>query len=702
MDSNDRINKIESDNILLSEEKKYAKVIQEIIKTEISYLSDLNLMIDNYLKPFYDIKWKSDYKNIFGNIEELASLSIKLIENLNSQVANPEEFSRQFIYLKDEFIQIYGIYCINYVNAMFKLEQANHDSEFKEFIDTTMNKLGQKLSIASYLLKPVQRILKYQLLLHSLADALKKIDLPNDITIESQLAMEFVSSNINKMKREHEEYHCYLYFKENITDIENFDIKNSGKFFNESKAFIEKEEVSLIVFERYAIIIQNIENKLVTKLVISIRQLDVCLSQKKDNYLIFKLEKENLHIKLPSHKIAKIFFSLIKELRKNILDKVLSKEATFNDEWSLPVLYIKGSDRITFPIQNIEAKLNPDNKLLPPKLTDLCEISYPQLPEPDLSSKHDTKLKSQPKKARRLLYELQQAKSIIATTKFLTAKASSRSVKSMLIEKFNYKGSSLVRFQSTASLSTLSVNADESCQKKNSLSCIKGIETSGTQVEKLQPVLKFSKPKPCPKNEQNNESENIKTTQNQTNNEFGENISPPQSIRYRLSTSSSTENSFEPLSRGYKLFHLKKERIEPFGSNLDCENYNQSNINSSFKMETSKIVSVGNLDSEIFNENGSDYAAQRNCKSAHEKIFYFPDFVSAIGGEYKSDIGIKKLKKPLKPLPIVPPRKPSTKTAETCLNTQLTGIPNSDNSSSAVPILNEDTKHSKEEIKTKK
>lgn len=63
---------------------------------------------------------------------------------------------------KDEILKLYSFYCQNVI----KSDKLRHKvGERNEFFLSCQMKLGHKLPLAAYMLKPVQRITKYQLLL---------------------------------------------------------------------------------------------------------------------------------------------------------------------------------------------------------------------------------------------------------------------------------------------------------------------------------------------------------------------------------------------------------------------------------------------------------------------------------------------------------------------------------------------------------
>lgn len=72
------------------------------------------------------------------------------------------KFKFVFVLQKDTFFKLYSFYCQNIPRS----EQLRENlGDANSFLQVCQQKLGHKLPLAAYLLKPVQRITKYQLLL---------------------------------------------------------------------------------------------------------------------------------------------------------------------------------------------------------------------------------------------------------------------------------------------------------------------------------------------------------------------------------------------------------------------------------------------------------------------------------------------------------------------------------------------------------
>lgn len=70
-----------------------------------------------------------------------------------------------FLFQRDTFYRLYSYYCQN-IPRSERLRETLVDTHL--FLQECQKRLGHKLPLAAYLLKPVQRITKYQLLLKDL------------------------------------------------------------------------------------------------------------------------------------------------------------------------------------------------------------------------------------------------------------------------------------------------------------------------------------------------------------------------------------------------------------------------------------------------------------------------------------------------------------------------------------------------------
>uniref|UniRef100_A0A8C6YBW4 DH domain-containing protein n=1 Tax=Naja naja TaxID=35670 RepID=A0A8C6YBW4_NAJNA len=159
------------------------RVVLEIVETEQAYVRDLRSIVEDYLGCIIDcgqVSLKPEQVGaLFCNIEDIYEF-------------NSEEFD------------IYTLYCMNYPNSVSVLRQCMEDESLAKFFRERQATLSHSLPLETYLLKPVQRILKYHLLLQELAKHYDKSSPGYDSVEEASITMTAVAWYINDMKRKQE------------------------------------------------------------------------------------------------------------------------------------------------------------------------------------------------------------------------------------------------------------------------------------------------------------------------------------------------------------------------------------------------------------------------------------------------------------------------------------------------------------------
>ncbi|XP_047576417.1 guanine nucleotide exchange factor DBS isoform X6 [Lutra lutra] len=144
-------------------------VMNELLDTERVYVEELLCVLEGYAAELENplmahlvspgLQNKKDI--LFGNMEEIYHFHNRIfLRELESYTDCPELVGRCFLERMEEF-QIYEKYCQNKPRSESLWRQCSDSPFFQE----CQRKLDHKLSLDSYLLKPVQRITKYQLLL---------------------------------------------------------------------------------------------------------------------------------------------------------------------------------------------------------------------------------------------------------------------------------------------------------------------------------------------------------------------------------------------------------------------------------------------------------------------------------------------------------------------------------------------------------
>ncbi|XP_062869764.1 rho guanine nucleotide exchange factor TIAM1 [Trichomycterus rosablanca] len=207
----------------LSDADKLRKVISELVDTERTYVKDLSCLIDRYLTPLQKEHFLSqdELDVLFGNLPEMVEFQVeflktledgtKLVPDLN-KLEQVDQFKKvlfslggSFLYYADRF-KIYSAFCASHTKVPKVLTKAKTDPEFKAFLDDRNPRRQHSSTLESYLIKPIQRVLKYPLLLRELY-CLTDPDSEEHYHLNVAMkAMNKVASHINEMQKIHEEY----------------------------------------------------------------------------------------------------------------------------------------------------------------------------------------------------------------------------------------------------------------------------------------------------------------------------------------------------------------------------------------------------------------------------------------------------------------------------------------------------------------
>ncbi|XP_058645574.1 proto-oncogene DBL isoform X3 [Onychostoma macrolepis] len=147
-------------------------VMKELIETERIYVEELLSVLLGYrtemdnpsLSNILPSVLRKKKEELFGNLPEIYKFHSRIfLQDLESCLETPERVGARFLERKENF-QVYERYCQNKPRSDALWRQCS-DSVF---IQECKKKLDHKLGLDSYLLKPVQRLTKYQLLLKEL------------------------------------------------------------------------------------------------------------------------------------------------------------------------------------------------------------------------------------------------------------------------------------------------------------------------------------------------------------------------------------------------------------------------------------------------------------------------------------------------------------------------------------------------------
>ncbi|XP_069023918.1 proto-oncogene vav-like isoform X2 [Embiotoca jacksoni] len=180
--------------------------LQEIRHTEEKYTDTLESILQHFMKPLERFLQVQDIETIFINIKDLADTHRSLLEEVRSSILNhgARDLHQVFLSYKERLL-LYGHYCSQVETAskyLDKLSNMREDIRMK-LEECSKRANSGRFSLRDLLMVPLQRVLKYHLLLQELV---KHTTDPTDKeNLRTALdAMRDLAQCVNEVKRDNE------------------------------------------------------------------------------------------------------------------------------------------------------------------------------------------------------------------------------------------------------------------------------------------------------------------------------------------------------------------------------------------------------------------------------------------------------------------------------------------------------------------
>ncbi|KAJ8365197.1 hypothetical protein SKAU_G00140280 [Synaphobranchus kaupii] len=187
--------------------EKRSKVIEELLQTEKDYIKDLHMCVKEIILPLQRKPVQNmDFEGLFGNINAVIDLSRRLHKSL----LDTDSIGNVFLDYKAELEEVYKIYCQNHDDAISLLESYERDDAIQKHILECLETLRaiyrdwgktNYINLGSFLIKPVQRVMRYPLLLMELLNATPESHHDRKQLAEAVLSVKEINVNINEFKR---------------------------------------------------------------------------------------------------------------------------------------------------------------------------------------------------------------------------------------------------------------------------------------------------------------------------------------------------------------------------------------------------------------------------------------------------------------------------------------------------------------------
>ena len=229
-------------NFVPKEKRDYC--IKELVETEGNYVDVLNMLRKCFIKNITTIK-DADKKTVFMNIKDLGEVHAAFYQDVLESVMGKsrKRIGEIFLDFKERFLK-YGQYCAELTRAQELLDtlMAKEASVRDEVGKCEANANEGKFRLRDLLAVPMQRILKYHLLLRELVGHTQTSHEEYRVIQQAYEAMLDVSDYINEVKRDSEQLHIIKEIQNSITDWnmpQGVELKDYGRLRKDSELKVQ-------------------------------------------------------------------------------------------------------------------------------------------------------------------------------------------------------------------------------------------------------------------------------------------------------------------------------------------------------------------------------------------------------------------------------------------------------------------------------
>ncbi|KAG8905074.1 hypothetical protein FRB99_000722 [Tulasnella sp. 403] len=220
-------------------ERERNQVIRELLETERKYVQDLEVMLAYASKlGATGVMDQDTIHHLFPGLNKLLDFQrqfLIVLEGIYEQPWHQQHWGQAFTNKEDEFA-VYEPYCANYTNAS-ELAQAEEQNLM------ACDMINPRSELPAFLIKPVQRICKYPLLLESL---LKRAgpDYPlRDELMNGLAAAKRITDRVNEAQRREENLQTVKALEQRVEDWKGHHLSHFGRLLLDEIFFVTKSEV---------------------------------------------------------------------------------------------------------------------------------------------------------------------------------------------------------------------------------------------------------------------------------------------------------------------------------------------------------------------------------------------------------------------------------------------------------------------------
>ncbi|EDV95919.1 rhoGEF domain-containing protein gxcJ [Drosophila grimshawi] len=212
------------------------QAVQEIITSEKSYLEQLELLMQYFVRPLKEqaIIDAANHTALFGQIEMIHNLNGEFLRELE---ANMENVAYAFLKMAP-FFKLYSVYAFDYRGALFILQDLmSKNPVFRKFLEETESRPEVQRKLNSLMIVPIQRVPRYKLLLEQVLLYTSPADADYKHLKESVKEIEATASHINSCVEDQEITQYLIHLQNSLVNRTPNIVKPSRRVIKEGMLY---------------------------------------------------------------------------------------------------------------------------------------------------------------------------------------------------------------------------------------------------------------------------------------------------------------------------------------------------------------------------------------------------------------------------------------------------------------------------------
>ncbi|KAL4219511.1 Guanine nucleotide exchange factor vav2 [Mactra antiquata] len=236
--------------------------IREMVETEKNYVDALRMIVQQFIRPLKTCLSQQDRDAIFSHIEELLEVHTGFHSELHRACTTDRpKIYEVFLKWKNKFV-LYGDYCSNLPGAQEKIEEiTKKNDQVKEKMEECERSANEaRFKLRDLLHVPMQRVLKYHLLLRELIKNTDKNHEDIPYLQQALEAMQDLSLYVNEVKRDNEALALIQEIQNSIVDLQmpsNMSLRDYGRLQKDGELKV-RSHVDNKVRQRYIFLFDKV------------------------------------------------------------------------------------------------------------------------------------------------------------------------------------------------------------------------------------------------------------------------------------------------------------------------------------------------------------------------------------------------------------------------------------------------------------